>query len=50
MGTKKFCPNMTLSDNYNKALSVVKCFKKEGLELFFYDEKDIQLLKFKKID
>lgn len=50
IATKKICQDMRVSDKFNSVLGAVKSFKREGLELIFYDEKDIQLVKFKKID
>jgi heat shock protein HslJ len=50
MGTKKMCPDMTVANQYNLALSNVKQFKREGLKLSLLDEQGNLLVGFKKID
>lgn len=50
MSTKKACRDMDFSNKYTSALSKVKSFKKERLELILYDENNQELLSFKKVD
>jgi heat shock protein HslJ len=50
MGTKKMCPDMTVANQYNLALSNVKQFNREGLKLSLLDEQGNLLVGFKKID
>ncbi|MGI9530158.1 DUF4377 domain-containing protein [Lutimonas sp.] len=50
MSTKKACRDMDLPNKYTTALSKVKSFKKEHLELILYDENNQELLSFKKVD
>jgi len=50
MGTKKACRNMDLSNSYTAALSEVRSYTKEGLNLLFFDENNQELLSFKKVD
>ena len=50
MGTKKACRDMDIPNKYSAALSKVKSYKKERLELILYDETNKELLSFKKID
>lgn len=50
MGTKKACPDMHIPNKFTSALKEVRSFKREGLFLIFYDEKNSGLLTFKKID
>jgi len=50
MGTKKACPDMTISDKFNTILGSVASFKKERLKLILYDENTKELLSFKKVD
>jgi len=49
-GTKMACPNMDISSEYRNALSKIKTFKHEKLQLYFYDSEGNELLKFQKID
>ena len=50
MGTKKACRDMDMPNKYSAALSKVKSYKKERLELVLYDETNKELLSFKKVD
>ena len=50
MGTRKACPEMHIPNNYTSALSNVSYFKREGLQLIFYDKDKSKLLTFKKVD
>ncbi len=50
MGTKKACRDMDIPNKYTTALSKVKSYKKERLELVLYDETNKELLSFKKVD
>lgn len=50
MGTKKACRDMSIPNSYNAALAKVRSFKREGLELIFYDENNSKLISFKKVD
>ena len=50
MGTKKACRDMDMPNKYTTALSKVKSYKKERLELVLYDETNKELLSFKKVD
>ena len=50
MGTKKACRDMDMPNKYSAALSKVKSYKKERLELILYDETNKELLSFKKVD
>jgi heat shock protein HslJ len=50
MGTKKACPEMHIPNKYTSALSKVSYFKREGLQLIFYDKDTSKLLTFKKVD
>ncbi|OAB78151.1 DUF4377 domain-containing protein [Cochleicola gelatinilyticus] len=49
-GTKMACPNMDLSAEYNKALQQVRSYKREELSLYFYNEADKEVLRYKKVD
>ncbi len=48
--TMMACPNLTISTAYTKALQQVKSYKLEGLNLFFYNAKDEEVLRFLKVD
>ena len=50
MGTKNACRDMDIPNKYSAALSKVKSYKKERLELVLYDETNKELLSFKKVD
>lgn len=50
MGTKKLCTDMTISNNFNSALSQVKSYKYNGLELIFFDAEKESLISLKKVD
>jgi len=50
LSTRKMCPNMEMVNQYNKALTKTISYKKEGLKLFFFDNKGNETLAFKKID
>ena len=50
MGTKKACLHMSIPNSYNAALAKVSYFKREGLSLEFYNENNVKLLTFKKVD
>ncbi len=50
MGTKKLCAEMTIPNNFNSALSQVKYYKHNGLELIFFDEENRLLIGLKKVD
>ena len=50
MRTKKACRDMDIPNKYTTALSKVKSYKKERLELVLYDETNKELLSFKKVD
>ena len=48
--TKMACPNMIISNAYTKALQQVRSFKLKELNLFFYNAKGDEVLKFLKVD
>lgn len=48
--TKMYCPNMVLPTAYTKALLLVRTYKLKGLELFFFDLRDKEILRFQKVD
>jgi len=50
MGTKKLCAEMTTPNNFNSALSQVKYYKHNGLELLFFDRDNELLIGLKKVD
>jgi len=50
MGTKKACPDMSIPNKFTSSLKEVRYYKREGLSLILYDENDLELLTFKKID
>ena len=50
MGTKTLCAEMTIPNNFNSALSQVKYYKRNGLELIFFDEENRLLIRLKKVD
>ena len=49
-GTMKICVNMEIPDNFNKAMTQVKKYKRDGLILYFLAERGNELLRFKKVD
>ena len=49
-GTKMACPNMTVSTAYTKALQQVRSYKLKELNLFFYNSKGEEILRFLKVD
>lgn len=49
-GTRMMCPDMTIPDKFNVALSQVKKYEIEKLQLTFSDEQGKELIVFKKID
>jgi heat shock protein HslJ len=49
-GTLMACPNMELPDKYNNALGKTKTYKRNGLNLYFYDSEGNEVLRFKKVD
>lgn len=48
--TKMACPSMELPDTFTKALLNTTTYKREGLQLSFYDESHTEVLRFKKVD
>lgn len=50
MGTKKMCSDIEISDAFNQAMSIVKAYKLDGMELTLFDAESNELLTFKKID
>lgn len=50
MGTKKACPDMSISNKFNKALASVASYKYEKMILSFYDKEGNKLMKLKKTD
>jgi len=50
MATKKMCPNMEVSDQFNNALAIVTSYKFKDLELSLYDQEGQELLRFLKAD
>ncbi len=49
-GTRKMCINMEISDSFNKAMTQVKQYRRDGLKLHFLNEAGTELLMFKKVD
>jgi heat shock protein HslJ len=49
-GTMKMCINMEIPDSFNKAMTQVKKYRRDGLKLYFLDEAGTELLMFKKVD
>lgn len=47
-GTMKMCPDMTLADSFNRAMSKVHKFKVENQKLLFFSEEGTELLEFQK--
>ena len=50
IGTKMMCPDMSITNRFNKLLPKVKAYKIEKLNLYLYDSNGAELLQFKKID
>lgn len=48
--TRKICPNMNTADNFNKALSQVTNYKREGLKLILLNTEGEEVLTFQKGD
>lgn len=48
--TLMMCFDMTVPDNYDKALAETASYKKDGLTLLFYDKDGNEILRFKKVD
>lgn len=48
--TRKMCSNMQIPDKYNQALNKVVSYKREKLNLYFFDSKGNTILSFKKVD
>lgn len=50
VSTKKMCLNMEISNKYNEALNKVVRYKKDNLNLYFFDSNANKILSFKKAD
>lgn len=48
--TRKMCPDMTIPNNFNKALNNSVSYKKENLTLLFFDASGNETLALKKVD
>ncbi len=48
--TRKMCPNMEISNQFSKALSITKYYRKENLLLKLFDSEMKELMSIKKID
>ena len=48
--TMKMCFNMDIPNKFNTAINKVVKYKIENLKLYFFDEKESELLRFKKVD
>ncbi|WP_308992695.1 META domain-containing protein [Mariniflexile litorale] len=48
--TRKMCFNMDIPNKYNKALNKAVSYKRDNLNLYFYDSNRNKILSFKKVD
>lgn len=48
--TRKMCMDMTIPDSFDKAFNNISTYKKEDLNLSFYNEAGDEVLRFKKAD
>lgn len=48
--TRMMCANMEIPDKFNNAISTVRKFKKEGLNLILFNESGTEVLRLKKVD
>jgi heat shock protein HslJ len=48
--TRKMCANMDIPNKYNHALNNSVSYKREHLNLYFYDSNGNNVLSFKKVD
>jgi heat shock protein HslJ len=48
--TMKMCFNMDIPNKFNSAINKVSKYKIENLKLYLFDEKESELLRFKKVD
>jgi heat shock protein HslJ len=49
-GTKKICPNMILPNAFIKTLGRVSAYRREKLELLFFDNNAKEIMRLQKID
>ncbi|CAH8295670.1 heat shock protein HslJ [Mariniflexile fucanivorans] len=48
--TRKMCFDMAIPDKYNNALNNTVTYKRDKLNLYFYDDNGNKILSFKKVD